>query len=150
MSKINSNTEATEYYKSIASAIDDFCKPLNDYLGIALFTYANVYSDGSYVRLTNDIKLALEYYSKVDNDHFYFQQYLNNTNNLILWPRDPKINSGMPLHFKNGYWNGLTYIVSQSEHHIESVSFLALKDNHKINEFFYQASFYITKICRTF
>ena len=33
------NREAIEYYKSISTIMENFCRPLNDYLGVSLFIY---------------------------------------------------------------------------------------------------------------
>ena len=132
------NKQAIEYQQSLSSRIVDFCKPLNDYLGISLFTYFKVYpKESSYITFSNDIKLTREYCTKIHNDTIYFQQYLegNNKSRLILWPQDP-LNLATNLIFKRGYWHGMNVITHIDNDMIEGCGFVSHKNNARINEFY--------------
>ena len=133
-----SNKQAIEYQQKVSSRIVDFCKPLNDYLGISLFTYFKIYpKESSYITFSNDVKLTREYCTKVHNDTIYFQQYLEGVNKskVILWPKDP-LNLATNLVFKRGYWHGLNIITQIDNEVIEGCGFVSHKDNPRINELY--------------
>jgi DNA-binding CsgD family transcriptional regulator len=139
MNTIEINKRYTEYCKSIFPTIKDFCKPLNDFFGISLFTYFKIYpNDQKYITLCNDFDVTQEYCSQIDNDRIYFQQYLENhttKNKLILWPKEP-INLATQLVFNRGYWHGLNIITRYNNDCIEGYSFLSNKDNPEVSKVF--------------
>ncbi len=65
MNIVSVNKSAMEYYKTIDSRINEYCKPFNEYLGISLFIYFKAYYDGSYILLTNDQNISQEYCSNI-------------------------------------------------------------------------------------
>ena len=131
------NKAAIEYYQSVSSVMENFCKPLNDYLGISLLTYFKVYyKDSSYIALSNDINFIQKYCSTVNSDAIYFQKYIQNKtgNRLFLWPDYPK-NVGMHTYFDSGYWHGMG--IAQSNHDsVEVISFISNTNNSQINNLF--------------
>ncbi len=130
------NKEAIEYYQSVSSRMEDFCKPLVEYLGITVFGYFKVYRDGSYIFISNRDQLTKEYISMVNSDFIYFQNYLENknSNKLILWPSAPNT-QGMQIFFNQGYWHGFN-IVQQREDSNESFFFVSGNNNSQINQFY--------------
>ncbi len=131
------NKQAIEYQQSVSSRMVDFCKPLNDYLGISLFTYFKAYKDGSYLLLSNDHKLVEDYISTVNSEIIYFQKHLHNKSKYqsVLWPEFPE-NDGMKAYFKNGYWHGLNIITQNDNDVVEGCGFVSHKDNPRINDFY--------------
>ena len=133
-----SNKQAIEYQQSVSQRMVDFCKPLNDYFGILLFTYFKVYpEDSSYITFSNDFESTKEYCTQVHNDTMYFQQYLENDNEskVILWPSAP-CNLATNLLFKRGYCNGVNIVTQWNDNVMEGCDFVAHKDNHRIYEFY--------------
>lgn len=130
------NSEALNYYQSISSIMESFCKPLNDYLGVSFFLHFKVYhKDSTYVFLTNNLKIAQEYCSKVNSDIMYFQNYIENSGNeLVLWPTKPT-NIGMKIFYDNGYWPGLA-ITHRREESTEQYVFLSNKNNNRAKDLF--------------
>jgi DNA-binding CsgD family transcriptional regulator len=132
------NKQAIEYQQSISSQIVDFCKPLNDYLGISLFVYYKVYKDGSYISLSNDEKVTKRYISSINHDAIFFQNYLKNNSNkkIILVCLENPINQGMQLYHDNDYIYGLSIVTEENETYIEICCFIANKNNSQIKEFY--------------
>jgi DNA-binding CsgD family transcriptional regulator len=130
------NKEAIEYYQSVSSVIEDFCRPLNNYFNIAYFSYFKAYHDATYVLLSNDIQVTQKYCLTVKTDLIYQQRYLEskNVNELILWPEDP-INFGMQTAFDMGYWNGMT-LTNIDDEGVECYDFASYKNSCKINSFY--------------
>jgi DNA-binding CsgD family transcriptional regulator len=134
---MSNNKQAIEYYQSISSQIVEFCKPLNDYLGISFFIYSRVYKKTSqYSFISNDLKVTQDHINNVHYSNVFFRDYLNNKSKYqnILWPSEPQ-NDAMEAYFKHGHWHGVS-LISQTEEYIEGVGFLADKDNHRINDFY--------------
>lgn len=134
---MSSNKRAIEYQQSISSRIVDFCKPLNDYLGISLFVCSRIYKKTSqYSLITNDLNLTQDYIKNIHYSSVFFREYLNNKNAYqnILWPTTPQ-SKAMEVYFKHGYWHGLT-LISQTDDYIEGIGFLADKNNPQINDFY--------------
>lgn len=146
------NKDAIVYYQSIYSRIEDFCKPLNDYFGIALFIYYKVYKDGSYITLSNDESISKAYLSTINNDAFYFQNYLENqTNNkMILWCPENSFTQGMQIYRDKDYWHGLSIITKQSEGEIELCCYIANKNYSRINEFYIKHSNILNRFAQQF
>lgn len=145
------NKQSIEYYQSISSAIEDYCKPLKEYLGISLFIYFKVYhKDSSYIMLTNDIEATKEYCTKVNSDVIYFQSHLktNTKSELIFWPEKP-INLGMQVFYDKGYWHGLA-VTKREIDSTETVCFVSERSNHRISEFFIKHSRLLEKFTEHF
>ncbi|MGB4190942.1 MAG: helix-turn-helix transcriptional regulator [Rickettsiales bacterium] len=132
------NKQAIEYQQSVSARMVEFCKPLNDYFGIAYFAYFKIYpKDSSYITFSNDAEYTQEYCTKIHNETMYFQQYIENNNEdkVILWPKDP-FNLATDLIFKRGHWHGLNIVTQWNDNVMEGFDFVAHKDNFRINEFY--------------
>ena len=149
---MSSNKQAIEYQQSISSRIANFCKPLNDYLGIALFVYFKIYKDGSYISLSNDKKITETYLSTIDHDVLYFQNYLKNNNNkkMIIACLENPITQGMQLYHDNDYIYGLSIITEDNETEFEICCFIANKNNSQINEFYFRYYSILEKFSKSF
>lgn len=131
------NKEAIGFYECVAPSIKDFCKPLNDYLGISHFAYFKIYhKDFSYITFSNDFEITKQYCSSVTSDKIYFHNFIenNNVSELILWPNKPT-NPAMQLIFNRGYWHGFD-IIKVYDDYIEGCCFVADKNNQQIKELF--------------
>ena len=135
-----SNKQAIEYQQSISSQIVDFCKPLNDYLGVSLFVYYKAYKDGSYISLSNDKEVTKRYISSINHDAIFFQNYLKNNSNkkMILACLENPISQGMQLYHDNDYIYGLSIVTEENEDYTEMCCFIANKNNSQINEFYFK------------
>ena len=145
MDIISTNKKAIEYYKTVAQRLQNFCKPLNDYLGIPLFLYYKVYNDSRYVYLSNDMNFAEQYISSISYESTYFRAYLNNNCSYKqkLWPRVPESKS-MELVVRNGYWHGIS-LIEENKDNLIFYDFIAHNHNSTINEFYIQQSYILGK-----
>lgn len=128
------NKESVEYYKSIYNRINKFCNPLNDYFNIPLFIYFRIFSDSSYILLTNNMEATEEYCLDARYDSIYLHNYLENKQKLILWPETP-CSFGTNLISRLGYGNGLIIVTEETSNSIECCCFISNKNNFQINEF---------------
>ncbi len=137
--------DTLQYYEKVSHSIIDFCKPLNDCLGIKLFTYFKVYKDSRYMFLSNDLNLTKDFICNARYGKVYYRDYLDTKTNYeaILWPKKPEIEE-MELVCRHGYWNGMMLWQHHSDG-IEGYAFLSDRDNHEINEFFVKNSLILEK-----
>lgn len=145
------NKKFIEYYQSVSTDIENFCKPLKEYLGISLFIYFKVFhEDSSYIMLTNDIEATNNYCTKVNSDIIYFERHLS-TNakcETILWPKDPTT-IGMEIFYEKGYWHGLA-VTKREIDSTETVCFVSERNNSRINDFFIKHSCILEKFTEHF
>jgi DNA-binding CsgD family transcriptional regulator len=136
MGRLDTNKYAADYNNSAAQKLINFCKPLRDYFGVQLFVYFKVFSDGSYVILSNDVNYAKNYCAKIHAEHACIHKWTKvvGQKNIALWSRDPSKES-MQLTLDIGYWNCMS-MFEQTDDYIESAIFGADKDNEQINEFY--------------
>ncbi len=146
------NREAIEYYKSISTIMENFCRPLNDYLGVSLFIYFKAFGDGSYVILTNDIEASKEYCTKMNTDNLstYFENYIGikSSRKIFLWPTTPT-DPGTTIFYNRDYWHGLC-IVNLNENFMEGYTFLGYKDTPQVRQLFFKNSIILEKFIEHF
>lgn len=145
------NKEAVDYYRSLSHRVEEFCHPLEEYLGITLFIYFKFFHDSTYITFSNDIDLTEEYCFNIDKDEFYFQDYLDNESiksRFITWPQEPN-NQGTQVVFNRNYWHGINILRINSDN-VEGCSFSSNINNPRINDFFIRNSSILEKFAEYF
>ncbi len=151
MDIVSANKNAIEFSGNFSLAIEEFCKPLKNYLGITFFSYFRLYKNGSYLCLSSDNNFMQDFIVNINYSHIFHQTYFNSNDmyDCALWPAEPK-GQPMQVYLNHGYWHGVSLIPHQNKDYMEILCFLSTINNHNINNFYLKNFHVLEKFAQEF
>lgn len=134
------NYQAYKYNESIIDTVRSICNPL-DTLGVKVFGYHKIFSDGSYLSISNDLQWKKFYFENVGNSPIIWERskVLQSVSDICdyvpyMWPSSPMSLIEKYL-FEHNIWNGFQFI-KHSPSCFELWAFASDVNNNRVNNLY--------------